>query len=390
MHPVDKEKNKRLAVLLESLTIPRSHYEKAVERYESLGNWLHREQSSVAEFGPEVSPQGSFRLGLVIPPLFVNDPYDLDLVCQLLLLKTSISQKELKELIGSEIKLYAKAHGFKKPAKEKRRCWRLNYSDTVSFHLDILPAIPEDETTNKLLVHAGAPAHLVEFAVSITDNTEVLYAVITNDWPCSNPRGFAKWFEEIIEPVSKTRRESLVRKAEYASIDQVPAYDWDTPLQLVIRIMKRHRDIMFREKQDVKPISMIITTLAAHAYDSEDNLEAALANVLQRMPDHINDASPRVPNPTNQGEDFADKWKEKPELEANFRLWHQRVTADLQALLNSDSFDEISDILKRRFGVTLSDEQAREIRGTIKGQAPRAAPSVHITREAPQPWRRED
>ena len=157
MHPTSNQKNIRLKTLLESLTIPRSHYEKAVERYTSLGNWLHRDQSSVAEFSPEIFPQGSFRLGLVIPPLFLNDPYDLDLVCQLLLRKTRLSQKQLKELIGNEIKLYAKAHNFKKPAEEKRRCWRLNYSDSVNFHLDILPAIPEDEATKKLLVLAGAP-----------------------------------------------------------------------------------------------------------------------------------------------------------------------------------------------------------------------------------------
>ena len=126
--------------------------------------------------------------------------------------------------------------------------------------------------------------HLVELAVSITDNTEALYESITNKWPCSNPKGFAKWFEEIIEPASRVRRESLVRKAEYASIDQVPAYDWDTPLQFAIRVMKRHRDIMFRANQDVKPVSMIITTLAARAYDNEDSVEVALTNTLQRMP----------------------------------------------------------------------------------------------------------
>ena len=71
--------------IAELLDIPRSHYEKAKERYESLGEWLHRDESSVVCYSPLVHPQGSFRYGTVIRPLLKNEEYDLDVVTQLML-----------------------------------------------------------------------------------------------------------------------------------------------------------------------------------------------------------------------------------------------------------------------------------------------------------------
>lgn len=74
-----------LEQIIELLDIPTSHYQKAAERYHSLGEWLHREQSIVAKFNPQVCPQGSFRYGTVVRPIFKSDEYDLDLMCEMVL-----------------------------------------------------------------------------------------------------------------------------------------------------------------------------------------------------------------------------------------------------------------------------------------------------------------
>jgi hypothetical protein len=98
-----------LEQIVELLDIPTSHYEKAAERYHSLGEWLHREQSIVAKFNPQVYPQGSFRYGTVNRPLFKSNEYDLDLVCEIVLRKSAVTQKQVKTLLGTEIISYAKA-----------------------------------------------------------------------------------------------------------------------------------------------------------------------------------------------------------------------------------------------------------------------------------------
>ena len=65
--------------------------------------------------------------------------------------------------------------------------------------------------------------------------------------------------------VARQRAERLVQAGMYASVDDVPVFAWKTPLQRSIQILKRHRDVMFWNSPNLRPISMIITTLSAHA-----------------------------------------------------------------------------------------------------------------------------
>ena len=51
--------------IADALDIPDSYYEQAVKRYNSIGTWLERDESSVACYDPEIYPQGSFLLGTV-------------------------------------------------------------------------------------------------------------------------------------------------------------------------------------------------------------------------------------------------------------------------------------------------------------------------------------
>src|SRR5690606_160851 len=143
-------------------------------------------------------------------------------------------------------------------------------------------------------------------AVSITDNTDPEYRVTTNNWRISNSKGYALWFETRMKTAQSiiSERETSFK----ASIDRLPYYQWKTPLQQAIQLLKRHRDTMFKNNQDSKPISVIITTLAAKAYNGEADLASALTNILSRMSSYINANVPLVPNPVNPAEDFADKW----------------------------------------------------------------------------------
>ncbi len=388
MSSEDKKKNKLIELLAENLDIPRSHYQKAADRYQSLADWLHRETGSLARLDPVVFPQGSFRLGLVTRPLIPTDAYDLDLVCRINLSKDHVSQKNVKDIVGKEIAAYATANSFKDRPIEKPRCWRLNYADIVSFHMDILPAIPDVQAASLLFERFDVPMDLTSHALSITDNRLPTFEQILSAWPTSNPKGFALWFEKQIEPVAKTKRRLLVERGEYASIEEVPAYEWKTPLQLSIQILKRHRDVMFHKSPDIKPISMIITTLTARSYRGQAGVYETLLNVLEAMPSHVNHSFPRVPNPVNPGEDFADKWQANPQLEQNFWRWHAQALADVQSIVASWSASDIISSFERKFEIHLDQETQRVLNETISGATPRKAPVIHIRDEAPKPWRR--
>src|SRR4030042_2035414 len=123
----------------------------------------------------------------------------------------------------------------------------------------------------------------------------------------------------------------LLAEALKADIEDVPEYKVKTPLQRVVQILKRHLDIMFADDQAHKPISIIITTLAAHAYNNEANLLDALINVVTGMPQYIlkRGGYSWVANPVNPLENFADKWQEHPQREQNFRRWLQQIPNEL-------------------------------------------------------------
>jgi hypothetical protein len=210
---------------------------------------------------PHIFPQGSFRLGTVIRPLDDNEEYDLDLACKLRLGASSQShtQKQVAELVGAELKLYKERRNILEPLLQKHRCWRLGYRDTLKFHMDVVPCIPADQSRRmqieKSMVRNGlnesVASSVAATTVLITDDRHHNYDRLSSEWGISNPEGYARWFEERI---NVGQRRDLIEKAH---VDQIPLFERVTPLQQAIRVLKRHRDQMFREDFESKPISIM-------------------------------------------------------------------------------------------------------------------------------------
>ena len=59
------------------------------------------------------------------------------------------------------------------------------------------------------------------------------------------------------------------------------------------------------------------------------DLALALTHIVTNMESYVRDQWPRVPNSTHPAEDYADKWRQRPDLmlEMNFRIWMARVKA---------------------------------------------------------------
>lgn len=394
--------NGLLESMIEHLELPDSTYEKAAFRYQDLGGWLCREESTCAIYEPHIFPQGSFRLGTAIRPLDEKEEYDLDLACKLPvgIKKDSHTQKSVKMLVGNEIESYRVARGIRDPKEEKHRCWRLDYADHMSFHMDIVPCIPEAQSRRQLIREAmtktGISYSLAdtvsELTVSITDNRHRSYSEICEDWNISNPEGYAKWFESSM----KLAQQLLLQKAgmfRAASIDDLPAYKWKTPLQRVIQLLKRHRDQMFKDDPDVRPISVIITTLAAAAYQGETDVEFALKNILSRIETLVRLEAPKIPNPVDPNEDFADRWTMPDcrhlKLEENFWNWIKQAKADFDILGRSDDTNFITEQGKQKFSVSMNPEELGKKIGLAHSFATAVTPKSHtITGTPAKPWAR--
>lgn len=370
-----------LEALAEELDISDTRYEQAEQSYESLGRWLNRPQSSVSQYGPAVYVQGSFGLGTVVKPLNESEEYDVDAVCEMKTLdKSNLTQKTLKELVGAEIEAYRRSQAMVKPLHEGRRCWTLRYADGAQFHMDIVPALPNGRSVRVLLEKRHLDARWAETAIAITDNERLDYGSFTDDWPRSNPKGYLQWFKSRMSVALQKRKRILAEKA-HASVESIPDYRVRTPLQSAIMILKHHRDIMYQNDEiNCCPISIIITTLAGHAYNGEEEIADALLSILSGMENFIQrDGQGRaiIANPSDPSENFADKWLEYPEREQAFYRWLRQAQQEFAAAAGMLELRKISESLAPHMGVALAKRvetrSTTPLSGMLRGATAAAA-----------------
>jgi hypothetical protein len=359
-----------LEALAEELQISETRYDQAYDRYQSLGNWLNRDASSIKQYSPNIYSQGSFALGTVIKPYTDAEEYDVDAVCEMKLLsKSQLSQKQLKSLIGNEVEAYRRANSMKKQLEEKRRCWELAYADEAQFHMDIVPALPNAEGVRMLLEQRGLDTQWVGTAIGITDNEVDNYTEITDEWPRSNPKGYLEWFKSRMTVLLQERKVALA-KTMHANVEDIPDYRVRTPLQSAIMILKRHRDMMFADDHtNSAPISIIITTLAGHSYGGEEQIADALFSILSKMDRFIlfDGQKNVIQNPSDPSENFADKWEEFPERKVAFFRWLTQARQDFQAIADQYSNKVITESLSPHIGRELADRVEKRIGGNTPG-----------------------
>ena len=202
----------------------------------------------------------------------------------------------------------------------------------------------------------------------------------------------------------------------FANVEDVPSALVKTPLQRAIQILKRHRDIRFsgHELEAMKPISMIITTVASRFYNSEYDLYNTLKHIIVQLKiqsqlltpgfifekaeynlpfmTRLPDGTWYIPNPVNPTENFADRWHEDGNKRARaFFMWVSWVYSDLVNVFNYSDIKDIGRSLESVFGEKIIEKASEGI--YIAG-----APAIIKTKQTerhhveindpPKPWGR--
>jgi len=204
-----------------------------------------------------------------------------------------------------------------------------------------------------------------------------------SNWSPTNPLEFAQWFCERADRRFEFSRPLFKAAMDEARIEPLPKdeVELDDLLRRTVQIMKLHRDNMYHfaaENHKVaQPISVIIVTLATHAYENLLNdkshtftspIEVALA-LVEAMPDYINKSAGKyfVYNPALPAENFADRWNDDENRRAEeFSRWHKQLTTDLSKLLHTGSRSANEADIREVFGAA-GVEAWKETRPTASG-----------------------
>ena len=356
-----------LELICQELEISENRYQEAKNRYETISGWLADSDDYRLMFS-KIYPQGSFRHGTTVKPIG-REEFDVDLVCHLRIVNGDSTPREINKLVGDRLR---ENGTYEKMMEPLNRGWRITYAN--EFHLDITPSIKNPGCQN---------------------GGELVPDRKLQDWKPSNPDGYAKWFEDhaALSPL-------LIKEyAAKAEILPLPVQSrFKGVLKRAVQIFKHHRDLYFKDKDSkIKPISIIITTLAAKAYkycvqnrryDSDLDL---LMDVLQMTKDFVEIHNVNgsffyvVPNETTAGENFAEKWNEDRRRAAAFYEWHGNAMTTLTSVLSQagNGMDVIAGKLSESFGTDVVrksvNRYTQQIDAARSNSTLRAFPGIGLT-----------
>lgn len=316
--------------LLRRLELPRNVRAEAKAAYQRLGNQIAA-KLGLEQVDVQVYSQGSMRTQTTIRPRS-NENFDLDIVVELPghLYQHHLDAEVMFKEFGKTLEGNESVTGV---PEGKRRCWRLSYPGKP-FYFDVTPAVPDP------FRYTGA-----ELRVRDPDA----------GWSPTNPKDYADWFCERADkrfPFQAMTLDEMFKAR--ANVESLPDEEIgiDDILRRAIQLMKLHRTNVYWNAEDwrkaAQPISVIIVTLATHAFEHLYNsrrgsftsaIEVVLA-VVEDMPNYIDRlhgefviANPRLPT-----ENFANKWNTDGGTRyREFSRWHKRLEEDLEALLLGDA-----------------------------------------------------
>lgn len=287
------------------LQLSATQHSEAVARYKSVGEWLLNPSSGLSHLSPRIYPQGSLRIGTPVKPIGQNE-YDLDLVCEMDFDWRLVDPLRVLGALESALR----AHGtYREMVQRKNRCIRLAYAN--EFHLDILPGSP----------NTYGPKN----ALKVPDRE-------SRSWKDSNPIGFGDWFEAKAYYAEFAAPKYIEPVPDQESMDEKPA------LKFAVQLLKRNRDIEFKDSPEQAPISILLTTLAGHHYARERSVGRSIMSILTGVNNTILSLGRGerlvVRNPANPEEDLSERWDEGSKSYSMFTEWASEFWAKWNGIQN--------------------------------------------------------
>lgn len=328
--------------ILAEIELTETQHAQAKQSYGAIAAVLQKAGSPLRLFNPFNRSQGSMRIGTTVRPL-AREEHDLDVLCCLEASGAIYSPHHIYKMVWDT--LYSDGT-YREMIEPKRCCIRIRYAR--EFHLDVTPAIPDW-------------LHKTE-SLFVPDKERKI-------WCTTHPIGFA---DEFFKPISAKAPPVLRQitsansRSFSAAVEPLPEYGAfeKSPLQRTVQLVKYDRDRRYADDVQHRPSSILLTTLAAQAYQCElsrsaDTLIEFIVRVVERIPRGVTIEAGNgkriysVRNPLNVEENFAESWSDQHYI--RFMKWHASLVAWIRSTASLEACG--GDILLNQIGEEFGKEQ---------------------------------
>lgn len=351
-----------LANIAVRIQLPPSTYQKAIERYNTIADYIDRPTSSLNDNVNEVYTQGSIAIGATIRSLKSqsDDLYDVDIIAEINGRNDSTPTEILDELYHSvNGEKGSRYHG---RTIRQTRCVTVQYGD---MHIDITPMV-RVSSTHQALERAGKISH------SSTESPRVEYFAENNSY------GLAEYIntrvpqtrvfsERFAKRATAYDQELLLEKAEVQPApDQTEVQEKSITI-VALQLIKRHLQILWSDNESRKgfrkPPTVILSRLVSDFGLGDGSLSNEVICLANRLSDKFSSTEKVVvTNPSYEKDELTDRWPESHRIAEDQKIFSSdmRNLASLLMKAQSMSLGEKRKILENLFGESILGQAYQE------------------------------
>lgn len=284
------------------------------DSYDAISKYIQNHNDLAKDVECNIYYHGSFAIGTVIKPLHGED-FDLDIIVEFDQSKHGLSAKDFYNSFLDTFRDGKYSEMF----DEYRNTVRIDYQN--NYHFDIMPSVPLASNS---------------IALSVPDTKK-------REWVIRAPRAFVEWFKAQTRKIHgykvSINNYSYLMESENEPLKKIPPYETTPTLIRTVQLLKRAKDIYFKNYEgEREPQSIVLTTLAAKYYDGEHSVFEALSNVVSKMKKLYDDNNNFVvKNPGYPQEEFTEKWAKYKEYYVNYKNYINFVFSKLTDLRRSNT-----------------------------------------------------
>ena len=359
--------------------LPPGYHALACDRKAAIEAHIERAGSLLEHLVAAFYLQGSMAIGATIRAKHRDDGYDIDIVVELRLARTTPPDVVLdllyKTMKGDEGSRYHDC------TTRQTRCVTIDYAD--GMHVDLTPSILVEPLNPRKSIIPHAKPEDPRYMDRMVPMNSFGFA---EEFNARNPVDLA-FADEYRELALQMDRSVIAKQAES---QEVPAHSSDvggkSTTVVALQLIKRNRLLCYRLRDGVRmPPSVMLACLVLEAARHGRSLTEALTESVDHIRQRLQAAQEDgvlidVRNPRDPEDRFTDRWPATLQDQQLYIRDLERLARRLEALQRAQSMTERRDILVELFGEAPARDAVAEI---VRELAPFEPPTTQPASPAP-------